>query len=66
MFNNNNIFDSKFKRKMSIRNKEKDAKAISRDFFYLSRIPGMLVIQWNNHPTKYKTSNQVEGKKMIT
>ena len=33
MFNNNNIFDSKFKRKMSIRRKEKDAKAISRDFF---------------------------------
>ena len=51
---------------MSIRRKEKDAKAISRDFFYLSRIPGMLVIQWHNHPTKYKTSNQVEGKKMIT
>ena len=35
MFNNNNIFDSKFKRKMSIRRKEKDAKAISRDFFLL-------------------------------
>ena len=30
MFNNNNIFDSKFKRKMSIRRKEKDAVNVAK------------------------------------